>query len=50
MAGVAGDKFAESFADEMGKGAAKLITRASYLIIATPIVQSLLDWLTLIIK
>ena len=50
MAGVAGDKFAESFADEMGKGAAKLITRVSYLIITTPIVQSLLDWLTLIIK
>ena len=49
MASVAGDKFAEGFGDELGKGAGKLVTRLPYALIALPLIEPILAWLRSVI-
>ena len=49
MASVAGDKFAEGFGDELGKGAGKLVTRLPYALLALPLIAPILAWLRAVI-
>lgn len=45
MADIAGDEFAKEFGGELGKGAAKLITRVPYLAVIYTLITMILDWL-----
>ena len=49
MASVAGDKFAEEFGGELGKGAGKLVTRLPYALVALPLIEPILAWLRAVI-
>jgi hypothetical protein len=50
MAGLALDKYAEGFGEELGKGTAKLITRTPYLAVLIMLINQILDWLAPLIR
>jgi hypothetical protein len=50
MASLALDKYAEGFGEELGKGTAKLITRAPYLAVFIMLINQILDWLAPLIR